>query len=42
MNTSAVWLGVLATLMLAGNATAQVEGSEPSAIVEMGGAGIDS
>ena len=28
--------------MLAGNATAEVEGSEPSAIVEMGGAGIDS
>jgi hypothetical protein len=39
MNTSAVWLGVLTALMLAGNATAQTEKSEPSAIVEMGGAG---
>lgn len=39
MIRSAIWLGLLAALMSAGNALAQVEESEPSAIVEIGGAG---
>jgi hypothetical protein len=38
MNWSSLGLGFLGALIFAGNAAAQSEGSEPSAIVEIGGA----